>query len=101
MQSDDNRQSLPRRFSLPSEWGVPQPDSFPHVTDDEREAKMEELRQRGHTWVTQGPDAVCVECEHKHGFYIGPDKMVVGTTKEGLPILQDLTIGVKKPTIKE
>lgn len=100
MQSEDDHQRLPRRFSLPKEWGVDQPDFFPHVTDEEREAKMEELRQRSHTWISEGPDAVCVECEHKHGFYIGPNKIVVGTDENNLPILQDLTLDVKNPTIK-
>lgn len=61
---------------------------------------MENLRQRSHTWASEGPDAICVECEHKHGFYIGPDKMVVGTTEDGMPIIKDLTVVTKTPNLK-
>jgi hypothetical protein len=61
---------------------------------------MEELRARSHTWETQGPDAVCVECEDMHGFYIGPNRHVVGTDENGMPILKDLTVVLKTPKLK-
>jgi len=61
------------------------------------EATLEELRKKArekakntfHNWRQKGNYIVCKSCEFPHRFNIGVDKMLVGITDEGLPILKD------------
>ena len=41
-----------------------------------------------HTWRQQGPYLVCKSCDLQHAVFIGMDKVMVGTDKEGQPILK-------------
>jgi hypothetical protein len=94
MQNEENRQQAPPRFSLPKEWGVDQPEYIPHLTDQEREAKLDMLRQRKHKWKQEGREAICIsdECPDTHGFLLPMNKLLVGTDNAGMPIFRDLTL---------
>ena len=41
-----------------------------------------------HQWKQQGFYLVCKSCDLQHAVFIGPDKIMVGTDKEGQPILK-------------
>lgn len=41
-----------------------------------------------HEWRQQGPYLVCKGCEIVHAQYIGLNKIMVGLTEEGKPILK-------------
>ena len=41
-----------------------------------------------HFYRQEGYYLVCKSCELHHAVYIGPDKIMVGETKEGDPILK-------------
>jgi len=41
-----------------------------------------------HNWRQQGFYLVCKSCDLQHAIFIGPDKVMVGETKEGKPILK-------------
>lgn len=41
-----------------------------------------------HDWRQQGPYLVCKSCELNHAVYIGPQKIMVGIDKKGMPILK-------------
>ncbi len=61
------------------------------------EAEIEELRQKAlekaknthHTWRQKGFWLVCKSCENPHASWLGPDKMMVGESEDGTPILVD------------
>lgn len=41
-----------------------------------------------HEWIQRGYYLVCKSCELEHGFFIGPEKLMVGREKDGKPILK-------------
>lgn len=41
-----------------------------------------------HEWRQQGPYLVCYSCDLKHAVHIGMNKMMVGMTEDGKPILK-------------
>ena len=41
-----------------------------------------------HAWRQQGGSLVCKSCDLQHAVFIGMDKIMVGTDKEGQPILK-------------
>lgn len=41
-----------------------------------------------HDWRQNGPYLVCKGCELEHGIYVGVEKLLVGVTENGLPILK-------------
>ena len=41
-----------------------------------------------HTWRQQGYYLVCKSCEIEHAVYVGHDKLLVGISNEGKPILK-------------
>jgi hypothetical protein len=41
-----------------------------------------------HQWRQQGPYLICKSCELEHAIFIGIDKLMVGETEEGEPILK-------------
>ncbi len=44
-----------------------------------------------HTWKQQGPYLVCKTCDIYHGSWIGMEKVMVGVTEKGEPILKKRT----------
>ena len=43
-----------------------------------------------HTWRQSGPYIVCKTCELEHAVYIGINKRLIGFTKEGQPIVEEV-----------
>ena len=41
-----------------------------------------------HQWQQRGPYLVCKSCSLEHAVYIGMEKIMVGETEEGKPILK-------------
>lgn len=54
-----------------------------------REKAIEEAKKKKHNWKQKGTFIVCSTCDFRHGFYIPPNKMMVGINKEGMPIIKD------------
>jgi len=42
----------------------------------------------GHEWRQQGPYIICKSCDLEHALHIGMNKILVGFTKKGKPILE-------------
>lgn len=61
------------------------------------EINVEEIRQRAvelarntrHEWRQRGNKIFCTSCQFEHGFFVPPNKVMVGI-KDGLPIIKDL-----------
>lgn len=41
-----------------------------------------------HTWRQEGPYVVCRSCEVEHAMWVGMDKIMVGLSDDGKPILK-------------
>lgn len=46
------------------------------------------LPQGNHTYRQAGPYLVCKSCEIQHASYVGMEKIMVGVTEKGEPILK-------------
>jgi len=61
--------------------------SFPQDTIDElRRQAVEKSKNAKHEWRQRGTWVYCKSCEMEHGFYIGTNKMLVGS-EDGKPKL--------------
>ena len=54
-----------------------------------RQKAIREAQKKKHKWRQKGVWLVCESCKHKHGYYIGLKKIMVGEDEEGNPILRD------------
>lgn len=45
--------------------------------------------EANHGWKARGPYLVCTECIVEHGAWIGVNKLLVGFTEKGEPILKN------------
>jgi hypothetical protein len=92
MQNDGNRQ----KYFLPREWNKPQPEHFPHVTDEERDAVIEQIRaaRKCSDWRQQGNNIICYACPNRHGHTVSTNKILdkAASDKALKPVLIDLTV---------
>lgn len=63
------------------------------ITQDQleeiRQRAIEEAKEKKHNWRQKGNMIYCKSCDYPHGFYIPPEKMMVGIDKEGMPVIKD------------
>lgn len=64
------------------------------ISLDERDQRLADTaeRMRGHNLKQRGTYVECTSCPFPHGWAIGPNKQLVGVTKDGLPILKPIDI---------
>jgi hypothetical protein len=63
--------------------------SFEVNIEEIRAKAIEEAKKKKHEWRQKGNYIYCKSCEFRHGFFIKPNKILVGIDKNGMPILKD------------
>lgn len=86
MPRNNPKQSLE---DLYNEVGVTLPSTDPHGTEQDIAQIMGQKTKHG-PWTQKGNVIICHGCPFEHGHGIPIDKILTGTSEEGLPMLKKL-----------
>jgi cytochrome c1 len=62
------------------------------VSNDQIEKMWQDAKasMQGHSWIQRGTEIICESCPFKHGFYVEPEKRLVGIDENGNPIIDKI-----------
>lgn len=72
--------------------GVKPPEHIPHFSDEDLAKRMDEIRTgtKHGDWRQEGSKITCYRCPYNHSDSIPVDYLLMGTDKNGLPILKKI-----------